>query len=371
MSTSETIDFRNSDPLSTFILDRLHWSPRTFGLFILIINLVIDLSSATYFKAFITQSGPPGLLQDPTILVVHYVMMPIVAGFYIWSILRIGSLLHQLYSSNILADNAILDILAKRLKRNLRSRWAFAIALITSTIVTLLLVGTSLNWYPWPQTVSFINHSKILPWLQAPLWFVTMYGICFGLFNIAYTILALREIFRDQTINISPWHPDRCGGLKEISQYSATLGYAIAVVGLSISVHTIQEISYGTFISNYPTWLGLIAYLILSPLIFFLPLGTAHAAMRKAKVTHLLVLSKQFDDQYNFITDSIEDSESELEASVNKIHCLQTLYKITEEFIVWPFDIVNLRRFLTITLAPLAPGVITAVFELTNRFILD
>lgn len=370
MEASESITFRNRDPLSNFVLDRLSWSPQQYGGFILIVNLIIDCSEAIYFKAFVTQSGPPGLLQDPTTLVVNYVMMPVIGGFYIWSIGQIESLLNQLRTSHILAENSVIDNLAQKLQQSLRSKWALVVAIIISLIVALLLVGTYLNWYPWPQGIGFIARSEILPWLKAPMWFVTMYGICFGLFNINSTILALREIFRDQRINISPWHPDRCGGLKGISQYSATLGYAIAVVGLTVSVQTIQEIAYGTFASSYLTWIGLVAYVLCAPLIFFLPLGTAHTAMRKAQQSHLLVLSKQFDEQYNLITDTIEDSPDELEASVMKIECLQTLYKITEDFTIWPFDIVNLRRFLTITLAPLLPGVVTAAFELANRFLL-
>lgn len=369
MTTSELIPFRNRDPYSNFIIDRLNWSPQRYGITILIVNLIADLSSAIYLNAFITQSGPPGLLQDPTNIVVNYIMMPVVGGFYIWSIGRISSLLHQLKTSNVLVDNSVLDTLEQKLRGNLGKNWTLGVALIISMIVTLLLVGTYLDWYPWAVGINFINHSNILPWIRAPMWFVTMYGICFGLFNIALTILTLREIFRDQEINISPWHPDRCGGLKGISQYSATLGYAIAVVGLTVSVQTIQEINYGTFGSSYLTWIGLAAYVVFAPLIFFLPLGTAHTAMRKAQTSHLLVLSKQFDEQYNIITDTIEDSPSELEASVRKIECLQTLYKITEEFTIWPFDVVNLRRFMTITLAPLTPGVITAAFELSNRFL--
>ncbi len=371
MNASTNITFQNIDPLAKFIRDHQNWSPKQYGITILIVNVTIDFLSAVYFKAFVTYSGPPGLFQDPAVILASYVMMPVIGGFYLWSINQIGSLLQQLYASNLFTDQTGLDEIVQELKQSLTSKWPLVASVIISVIVTLLILGTFLNWYPWPQTISFLNHSEIIPWLKTPMWFITMYGLCFGLFNITSTIAALRRTFRNQSYNISPWHPDRCGGLKSISQYSMTLGYAIAVVGLTISVQTIQEIYFGTFSSAYLTWLGLAGYILLSPLIFFLPLGTAHVSMQQAKNTHLLAISAQFDIHYRLITDALRNEESEIAATVKKIEALQSLYRITDEFTIWPFDFVNLRRFLTITLAPLAPGVFSLLFQLTKIFFAD
>jgi hypothetical protein len=371
MSDPKNIEFKNGDPIARIIRDRFRWSPRRYGILILIINIVIDFSSSTYFNVFVTRTGPPGLLQDPTILLVSYVMMPVVGGYYLWSINQIGILMQQLREAKVFTDEAQLDDLMQEFKKNLISRTPFYTSTIISLIVAFLLLGTNLKWYPWPQMVSFMNHSDIIPILKTPMWFITMYAVCFGLFNIASTISALRRVFTDQPIRISPWHPDRCGGLRGISRYSMTLGYAIAVIGLTLSVQTIQEIQFGTFASSYLTWIGLIGYSVLAPMVFFLPLGTAHKVMQRAKTTHLLTLSRQFDNQYKQITSALSQGESEIAGSVQKIEALQTLYKITEEFIIWPFDVVNLRRFLTITLAPLLPGLITILFEFISIFMLN
>lgn len=371
MGDPSSFEFKNDDPIARIIRDRFGWSPRSYGILILIINIVIDFSSATYFNAFVTHTGPPGLLQDPTMLLVSYVMMPVVGGYFIWSIGQIGVLVQQLQEAKVFTDEAQLDDLLQEFNQNLMSRMPFYASVIISLIVSLLLLGTNLEWFPWPKTVGFMNHSDIIPFLKTPMWFITMYAVCFGLFNIASTIAALRRVFTDQPIRISPWHPDRCGGLRGISRYSMTLGYAIAVIGLTLSVQTIQEIQFGTFASSYLTWTGLIGYGVLAPMVFFLPLGTAHRVMQRAKTTHLLTLSRQFDIQYKQITSVLSQGESEIADSVQKIEALQTLYKITEDFIIWPFDVVNLRRFLTITLAPLLPGLITILFEFISIFMLN
>jgi hypothetical protein len=371
MDYLEYLKFHNIDPLAKLIRDRLKWSPKRFGITILIINVVVDFSTALYFRVFVTHTGPPGLFQDPTTMLVSYIMMPVIGGFYIWSINQIGILLKQLHKAKIFTDEVGLSELIQELKQSLISKLPLFASVIISSIVTLLVLGTFLDWYPWPRTISFLNHSDIIPWLKTPMWFVSMYGLCFGLYTIAITIFALRRLFRNQPIKISPWHPDRCGGLKSISLYSMNLGYAIAVIGLTISVHTIQEIYFGTFASSYLTWLALAGYVLLSPLVFFLPLGTAHMSMQQAKTNHLLALSAQFDIQYNQITDALRNEESEISSNVEKIESLQTLYKITEDFTIWPFDVGNLRRFLAITLAPLSPGVLTLIFEVARTFLMD
>lgn len=371
MDTLEDFSFENADPLARFIRHRLNWSPIKYGIAILMINVIINFSFAWYLRVFVTQTGPPGLFQDPTILFESYVMMPVVGGFYIWSILRIGALLHQIQKSNIFIEETGIEKLALEVRQNIRSKAPLIISITVATIVTFLILGKYLNWFPWTQSVSFLNHSDIITWLRTPLWFVTMYGISFGLFNIGVTIITLRRIFRDHAIRISPWHPDRCGGLKSISQYSMTLGYAIAVVGVFISIQTIQEIQLGIFKTSYLTWLELAGYVISAPLVFFLPLGTAHTAMRSAKTTHLFALSHQFDVHYKLIVESLRGEDSEIGSSAERIEQLQTLYKITEDFIIWPFDVRNLRRFLTITLAPLLPGIGSVIFEVVRIYLMD
>lgn len=358
------LSFRNKDPWASLISRRLGWTPRLYAVAILMANLIVNVFIAASLNAFVTQSGRPGLIQDPTSILVDFLLMPAIGAFYIWSIAVIPVLLRQLYGQNFLTDNEGVNEIVRNLSRRLYASWALVASVGIAVVVTLLFIGTYRGWYPWPQLLSFFSHSGSLTWLKAPMWFLTIYGLCFGLFNVGTTILALRSIFREQSLNISPWHPDRCGGLKSVSTYSMTLGYSIAVVGLTLSVQTIQEIQRGTFGSSYFTWLGLGAYLILAPLIFFLPLGTAHSAMTKAKNTQLLQLSQQFDVQYQKISETVKRGDVDYSGNVARIETLQKLYVITEQFTIWPFDTVNLRRFLTITLVPLLPAVGSIALEL-------
>jgi hypothetical protein len=364
VESQETTSFRNADPLARFVIDRLDWTPLQFGIAILIANIALHVSTAWYFEAFVTKSGPPGLLQDPAALFIGYVMQPLINGFYIWTIKVIEPLFRKLRESTVFTDESSFNKEVQDLQLRLRSKVALGASVSVAAIVTLLLIGTFLDWYPWARGVGYLNHSTILPWLAAPVWFLTTYTFSFSLFNIAVTIAALRRLFKDQSIQISPWHPDKCGGLKSISQYSLTLGYPIAVIGAMFSIVTIVEMQAGVFTTSYLNWIAIVSYIILAPVVFFLPLKTPHEAMREAKESSLMFLAKQFDDEYSMI--SGDEDGIELEAKVKKIEQLRRLYEITEEFPIWPFDVTNLRRFFAVTGAAIIPALISLALDLVR-----
>ena len=151
--------------------------------------------------------------------------------------------------------------------------------------------------------------------------------------------------------------------MRGINRYSLNLSYAIAIIGLVLSTLILREAQGGTLATYYLGWIGVAAYLVIAPLLFFLPLGTAHAAMRRARDKYLLMLAEEFDLEYGFSSGHVEKDPKKLKLKVEKIQQLKELYKTTEEFPVWPFDIASLRRFLAITSAPLLPGIVSLAVE--------
>ena len=364
----------NHDPLGDLVRDRLQWSPLTWGLLVLAANAVIQLGSAAIFGALSSPSEPPGLFQDIGAVYVILVMQPVLNGYYIWTILGARSLMRDLSGSSIFLDRAQLDRALDRFGHRLRSKWALAGALGCGLFVTLLLLGIFRGWYGL-DGAGWLKHADALPLIQVPIWFLTAYTLFYGVYNVAITIVSLRGLFRNQTLALSPWHPDGCGGLRSISQYSGGLSLAIAVVGVGLSTITVQLVLWNKFQVSYEVWLALAAYVILAPLMFFLPLGTAHAAMGNARDRALLHLSEQFDQEYARIGSALNEgdavpptgarpSEDLLDQGVKKLENLRKLYRMTEDFPQWPFDVRNLRRFLAVVGAAIMPAIVSIVVDL-------
>lgn len=79
-------------------------------------------------------------------------------------------------------------------------------------------------------------------------------------------------------VGLLPLHPDGCGGLGSISQYTVKIAFAIGATGLVMSAATIYEIQHGTLQDAYPVIFGTVAYIFQAPLLFFWPLGTRFAS---------------------------------------------------------------------------------------------
>ena len=198
---------------------------------------------------------------------------------------------------------------------------------------------------------------------RAPFWFLMFYSVLYSAFNVGVTIFILRKAFKSCNIQLAPLHPDNCGGLGGINQYSNKIALGIGSIGLLMSAATIMTIQGDpdSWLKTYPVVIGVIAYIILAPLFFFLPFGTAHNAMQEAKDAELLRLAERFRQVYDSVKNIVDGGNKKLNEELGKLENIKKLYSLAESFPVWPFDIRNLTRFLTVVTTPLIPALISIV----------
>ena len=370
MVMQSTVKLENFDPLAKVVKGKLRWSPFRFAMFVFSLNVVLDFGGALATHALLTKSGHPGLLQDASALFVDFVQMPLISGYYIWSLQATKKLLEDFDESEVFVDKRSYRANVDFVSRIAQAKWVFGVAVIIAMTLTILWLGAFLNWFPPLMGDGWLYNSRVLPWLRVPMWFVVTYGLIFGLYNVGITIFALRRFFRNQTIHLAPWHPDKCGGLSSISRYSISLSYAIAIVGMMASILTISAIRTHTWGNARLLWLGDMVYLILAPSLFFLPLGTAHTAMKSAKSELLSFLAKRIEAQYEELIKAEDIDGTVLAGKINRLEQLNKVYKITEEFPIWPFDVSSLRRFFAVTGAPVVPALFSLLIDIMKAFFL-
>jgi hypothetical protein len=421
----------NYDPLARFLTQILHLSPFAFGLLVFVADIAVDGWLGWHHDVFLSTSGMPGLLQDYMALITDFVFNPIICGTYLWTTEGTSRLFDQLQKSGIFKSQARFEEAMNKARPLYRKRAVFYFALSFALIFSITQIGGYLGWFGWKAVGGYIDLQPTMSYVRAPFWFLTVYSLTYAAFNVGVTIFVLRRMFSKVDIELLPLHPDGCGGLGSISQYSATVGFAIGAIGLMISAATVLEVRQGTLFLSYPVLAGIVAYPICAPLFFFLPLGTAHKAMQDAKDKELLELARQFDVVYSQLkqasvdkpgppessSDMLEHTKllyaiidefpvklrdtrslrrflelleltqrldavcsqlrqasshqtADYEAGTKKLEHLRQLYAIAEDFPVWPFDTRNLRRFLTIVTTPLIPALISVASELVKTFIL-
>ncbi len=358
------------DPLHRFLTRTLRFLPFTYGLFIFIADVLVDSWIGWRFNVFLSSSGTPGLLQDYTALVVDFVSNPILCGLYLWTMTGTTGLFQQLQLSSVFASESAVSDHVDQNRPVFRNRYVFYIILGASLIFSLFQLAAYNQWIPWKTVGGYLELSPSGSFARAPFWFLTFYGLAYGMFNVGVTIKVLSGLFRTKGIKVIPLHPDQCGGLGSISRYSIKIAYAIGSIGLVISAMTVYEFQQGTLLTKYPVMVAIGAYIVLAPLFFFGSLATAHDAMSEAKNTDLLGLAHRFDSIYSQLKKDAVGSDKDYENGIKQLEQSKKLYQIAEGFPVWPFDFGSLRRFFTIVTAPLLPALVSVAAGAMGRLLL-
>ena len=312
-----------------------------------------------------------------SVVAMYWVAMPLLIAFYPWIMRASSSIYGQLWNDDVInGDQTEFRTLVRGSLRSMTNdvRWSYLAAVVAIFSEVFLVVnGLRGNWSNTPGIRGDI-------WLfyavAAPLNMLGVYILTIMVFRYIATIRGLSSIFhRDGPLAIilRPWHPDRVGGLGALANYAVHISWFIAVAGLvlllalyisaalrtdSASVWSNLE-GIRSSLSNTPgLWLTIAVYLALSPLVFFLTLGSAHRAMAKAKGAQLRLLSDRLDVELRFIqqqlaVDDSPTSRSTVSAfSMSGIKDLAEVHELTRSFPVWPFDQTTIRRFGTAMGAP-------------------
>lgn len=361
----------NYDPFARFLRQTLRLSPLSFALWIFVLDLIVDAWMGFYYNLWLSPEGSvfPGILQDFTTIVVDFGSIPIIAGLYLWSTEGATSLFQQLSASGVFPETVVIKDEVEKSRPFFASKFVFILITTASVLYAVSQLAAYQNWVPWQSAGGYINLAPVAAYYRTPFWLLNFYTFLFAIYNIVITVIVLRRLFRTKGLRILPLHPDKCGGAISISQYTIKIAYGIASAGLVISGATVFALQTSTLAKSYPIILGIIAYLILAPVLFFWPLGTAHAAMREAKDAQLLQLARRFDATYSQLNSEVV-KDADFETNLKKLENIKKLYAITLEFPVWPFDTSNLRRFFAVITAPLVPAAISIGIDILRGFII-
>jgi hypothetical protein len=358
----------NFDPLRHLLLNKLRLTPLLFGLLILVLNILVDGFMGFYYGIFINPlfpavppaaRVPPGILQDFMALVTDGIYMPILCGLYLWAPAGSTLVFQRLIDSGVFKFPREFEAVIAPRRKIFRSKWPFFIILAFALVMGIMQMGAYLGWFPWRTVGGYIEWLPQGSYYRFFFWILLFYTLSYAAFNVGVTIITLRASFQSRDINIMPLHPDKCGGLGSISKYTTAIGLGISMIGLVLSAATVYEVMFGALAKAVPVIIGIVAYLALGPLFFFLPLGTAHGSMRKAKEEELLGIASQFTRLYRELDlKKPQTAPDEFGKKLENLENVKKLYEVVSAFPVWPFDVKSLSRFLTIIATPVLPALI-------------
>jgi type III secretory pathway component EscS len=344
----QTRSFYRSDPIASLLIKKLHLSPLSFGLLSVAISAGLYLLAAWVSNTLWSKPGQIGLLQDWLPWIWVLLINPVVLGYYLWSFQAISNVIQELEVSDVVeTDTSEIDRIAvKPYKPKWRKFLAFGSAVSFSIFVLITRPSLENSW----------TSSGLLPTLTVTIaTFAVVYMGSMLVLNLITNVWVLHRILGEKELNVNPLHPDRCGGLRPLSDYSLKTAYLAAILGIMVGLIEYQFITQGNGRVYWFAHLIIPLHIALSIACFFGPLLAAHRGMRKAKEELLHEIARQFQKDYAQIhTDLTKDAET-FKKGTEKINELRAFYTLTNEFPVWPFDVQTFRRFLLTVPSPLLP----------------
>jgi hypothetical protein len=354
------INVEDHDPIARQLI-KYRFTPVKFGILIFVLNILVDGSLGAIFGVFTSHSNHPGILQDPVALSFDFLIQPIICGAYLWSALASNRLFLDIQTKGVIksintANNSVKGVINKYQRYHF-----YLLALIIGIIFAIAQAVAYFGKVPWDTFDGYLYINPYMSFARLPFWFFTFYGIAYGIFNISITSSVLESIFKTiNNININLLHPDKCGGLSMVGNYASKTGYIIIPIGVFASVSALLQ---KDFYKAYPIHLFILIYILISPLVFTLPIWKAHIAMEKKKEQELLKLADQFQQKYQNLTKS--------KKLINEQHDLENLQKlyllISSNYPTWPFRFENVRRFTLSVTSPLLPILLSIAIDILTK----
>lgn len=220
---------------------------------------------------------------------------------------------------------------------------------VLSYIYIPFFSGSSLSWNFSPQLfpISYIScliQDFVIYILLFPplLWRIVASVI--GCFT------TLRDLTRGGKIKYVPMSPDKAGGLKPVGELALSMTYVVA----SPFIYIIALV----FIFGFNLVMMMIfpSYLIAVTIVFFLPLSSAHMAMKLAKESELNKISNEFNRLhgcfYEYLRLGRTDGKESMQIS-QQLRNLYEMYNYTMQMPVWPLNFGIVARFFSVIIIPL------------------
>jgi hypothetical protein len=371
----KTEDFAMGDPFLKRML-KLNASPVILGSTIAILLTAIRMIAAWGSGTLTTMGNTIGFFDAPG-MYINLIAGVVVWTYYIWVPQGITNVFLGLLERQVVgisqpstkvrrSEDYAQSSFLRELQHSFNRRIGAVTALILSTGGTLIfLLPKYLHRMQIQDSWSMAN-----PWnlVLSVLWAITgLYAALLVLFFIVLSIIWLRRLFTDFKVEVRPLHPDHAGGLYPLGKFSLNLSYIITLLGFILATIPISRyyLANGTFGFSWTSdvILGLGIYILAAPFAFFAPLSVAHAAMKGTKERLLLEISQRFEKEYAAIQESIQGDIKEVNTNMENLRGLYSLYELTSEFPVWPFNIENILRFITSFVSPILLVILSTIIR--------
>lgn len=372
MAVLESLAPYRGNLVLAFLLDRLHLgvSGVIVAAFVTLslLNILLNALQGTLWP---TPKLPNALFSVKW--VAHWTsipfLYPIAAGVAVVVYKQIPSMFRNLISSGVLVTPRDQRSFFTNLQRHYQSRVVNLVLIIGLIIIVIgwTIVKLRQNFSDWNHVDPGVL--TVASWYWIFIGTVGIYVVLHLSFTILVTFRAMRTVFADKSrfaIALKFMHPDRICGLRPMSKFVLWIGFLLALLGFMNGVYIVSAFyrlgSVWELLQSIGPILLVVGYVLLAPLLFFLPLLPAHNVMLKAKDKFQLQISRELDYHLQHMSFCIEQGKFDV-AEHSHIEVLSSYKRYMDALPVWPFDIGTIAKFFSMVLLPLMLSVLGILFQ--------
>lgn len=345
--------------------------PRAVVIYVTTVVLTYGAMFTAALASHVLVATTPGLklpfLQDWNIAFTFLVSVPIIVLLLVSDQHVLQSALHRIQDSGVVVlpaqrAHAIARKWSDLFRRdNLYAQILILVASALASALTLrLYVVTDAGFWAAPD-----GHLRLVGVVYCYCITVLYFVIAFYCFRCIRHAYFLRDLVRQATINVRPFHQDGCGGLQPIGAVALRNQYTLTVLGLNIvCVAAVNYTSLATPDAERQIMIlvgiAVLLYLALGPVVFMAPLLPFRARMRETKLQLLEEVGDRLRTEFERVRASLR-TQAISEPDLEILERLKKLMTMVEQVPVWPFDARTLRRFGSAYVLPVVIPMATKV----------
>lgn len=361
--------FYKADPFTRLVREKISLSPGNATIIIsAILNTPIILLAFVY-NIWIGESGATGLLNDYGWWIYQLIGVPAMLFFFLGMPDRVYDVLIGL------KNNRVIEPKKKNRKEDKKfnefiTRFAQAYAMPIWGGIAIIVVFLFMLFAAIPEHRLFTGwqtKNNIIFIYHEIFWFLIFLMAAMAIVKTILAIFWFNKLFREFQADVRVLHPDGAGGLSPLGNFSVKIGYMIGLLGFLVIVVIWSQSTYLLADKNFsllvnPAIITLaFAYLVLAPIVFFAPIGSAHSAMKKAKNDFIISISDQFENDFERLQFLLNKDGVELKEALEKIEHLQKIHGMVLRFPIWPFNTASLVRFFSSVFSPIILSVLPSL----------
>ncbi len=358
------LDVGGNDPIARFLFDLKTWQTclvAALGVVLGFLPGVVSYLEGTFFDSEAMKlcfSNDYGYFDKVLALFALLLLAPLYFSELPRTLLKLN------ISSTFNLDSKEWKVFVGQANKRFNKFLLLLIPYVSAILMTgILIYSYMLNKEGQWQGISISLKSRWAGFSTIGITLLLYYLLALVVMRVIVVYWILKDFFKYKPI-IQPLHPDNCGGLSPLGKLSMKLNIGVFIFGIVFLIAVYVNVTvHHKPILHHLNIAAFVAYISVSSVMFFLPLFSAHNAMKNSKHKTIQKISDRYVSTVTHIIDSIENSGPLDKSETTELESLREIHEVASKMPVYPFNVATVTSYLSSIAVPVVVYVIQTLLS--------